>query len=71
MIVIGIDDICRLFQDYIGKVGFPSDAKPVKFLFNPQKRKLGLVVESEEFTGPQQDEDVKFDLKRVFAVGGK
>ena len=70
MIVIDIDSICRLFQDYVGQVGFPKDAVPVKFMYHPQRRQVAVVVESDEWVGPQQPEEVKFDLKRVYSVGG-
>lgn len=69
MIIIDIDSIVALLKDYCGQVGFPTDAVPVKFMLNPQEQKLGLVVESEEFRGPQAAEEVKFDLRRVFGVG--
>jgi hypothetical protein len=70
MVILSIDTICNLFKDYVGLVGFPQDGKPVKFMLNPQERKLGLVVESEEWTGPQKPEEIKFDLRRVFSIGG-
>ena len=69
MIIIDIDSICSLLKDYVGQVGFPADAVPLKFMLNPQERKLGLVVESEEFRGPQAVEEIKFDLRRVFGIG--
>jgi len=70
MVIISIDDLARMFRDYVGLVGFPVDAKPVKLMMNSKERKLGLVVESDEFTGPQAPEEVKFDLRRFYSVGG-
>lgn len=70
LVVISIDSICGLFRDYVGLVGFPQDGKPVKLMLNPQERKLAVVVESDEWTGPQAPEQVKFEIRRVFSVGG-
>ena len=69
LIILGIDDITRILKDYVGLVGFPADAQPIKFMLNPQERKLAIVVESEEFKGPQEPEEIRFDLRRVFGVG--
>ena len=69
LVVIGIDDLTRLFRDYVGLVGFPEDARPVKFMLNSQERKLGLVVESNEFKQFEQMEEIKFDLRRTYGVG--
>lgn len=69
MVILPIDTICNLFKDYCGELGFPKDAKPVKFLFKPTEMgKLAIVVESEEFTGPQNPEVVKFDIRRYYGV---
>jgi hypothetical protein len=70
MVICDIDSICRLLQDYCGKVGFPDDAKPVKFMFNQQERKLAVIVESDEWVGPQNAEMVRFDLQRIYTLGG-
>lgn len=68
MLIISIDDVCRLFQDYCGDVGVPTDAMPVKFMFNEQQRKLALVLESDEWTKNQPDEMVNFTVKRYYGV---
>ncbi len=69
MVIIPIEVITSLFFDYVGQVGFPDDAVPVKLMLNPQEQKLALVVESESFTGPQTPEQVKFDIRRIYTVG--
>ena len=68
MVILNIDTICNLFHDYVGQVGFPDDAISVKFMFNQQERKVAVIVESESFTGPQAPEEVRFGIKRVYAV---
>ena len=71
MIVLSLDDICRLFQDYCALTGFPDDARAEKLLYNQQQKKLGLVVESNEWTQGQLAEEVRFELKRFYGVGGQ
>ena len=68
MVVVTIDTICGLFKDYCGMVGFPEDAKPLKLMFNPQERKLGILVESEEKMSGGAMEEVKFNIRRVYGV---
>ena len=68
MVIIGIDDVCRLFKDYVGQVGFPQDAMPVTFMYNPTNRKVGIRVESESLNGDEGMEEIKFDLRRVYGV---
>jgi hypothetical protein len=67
MVILTIETICDLFRDYCGMVGFPEDAKPIKLMFNPQERKLGIVVESETKMDKPMEE-IKFDIRRVFGV---
>ena len=71
LVVVGLDDIVRLFKDYVGRVGFPQDAIPTRLMFNSKEKLVAVEVESEEFTGPQQPERVMFDLQRVYSVGGE
>ncbi len=69
MVVLPIDTIVALFKDYCGQLGFPKDAMPVKFLCKPTERgKLAIVVESDEFTGNQASEQIKFDIRRFYGV---
>lgn len=68
ILITSIDDITRLFKDYVGLVGMPEDAVPLKLFLNPQEQKIGILMESEEWTGPQVPEEVKFDIKRIYAV---
>lgn len=68
LIITSIDDVTRLFKDYCGLVGVPDDAKPLKLFLNPQEQKLGILMESEEWVGPQNPEIVKFEIRRIHAV---
>lgn len=70
IVVIGIDDICRLFRDYANQTGFPSDAVCDTLLFHPAHRRMRLRVEAESLNGPQVPEQIKFDLRRTHLVGG-
>jgi hypothetical protein len=71
-VVLPIDDITNILRDYAGLVGFPQDAKPVKWMLNPQEgRKVMLVVESNELTPEDRPmEEIRFEVKRTFAVPG-
>lgn len=68
IIIIGIDDITRLFKDYVGMIGVPDDAMPIKLMLNPQEHRLGILMESDEWVGPQSSETIKFDINRVFTI---
>jgi len=70
MVICDIDSICRLLKDYCGMVGVPPDAIPIKLLLNPTNHKLGILMESSEWTIPQPPEDVKFVLQSIYSVGG-
>lgn len=67
MIILTLETICKIFKDYVGLVGFPEDAKPIKFMFNPQDRKVAIVVETEE-TVNVPVETIHFDIRRIFGV---
>lgn len=66
MVVIGIDDIARLFKDYMGMTGFPEDAVCDTLLFNKQERRMCLRIASASYPSPQPPEEVKFDLRRTY-----
>jgi hypothetical protein len=68
MIIISIDDICRLFADYAGLVSYPEDGKPIQLKLNPQEQKLGIIVESDSFKGDEGIEELRFDIQRVYGV---
>lgn len=69
LVIIGIDDILRLFQDYTGLTeSIPADAKVDTLLFNKQLMKMCLRIEAESLNGPQPPESVGFELKRVWGV---
>lgn len=70
LVVIGIDDISRLFRDYAGRVGFPEDAVCDTLLFNNSLRKMCLRVESESIPSNAISEEIRFDLRRTHLVGG-
>jgi hypothetical protein len=71
VVVVGIDDLCRIFADYLGPEHLPDDIQPTKFRVSPGERKLEVVVESEAWDGDQGRMRVDFEIRRVFAVGGK
>lgn len=66
LIIIPIDDICRLFQDYTYLTGFPADAKADTLLFNRATMDMCLRVVSDEWDRDQPPEEVNFDLRRTF-----
>ncbi len=68
MLIMGVDDITRLFKDYVGLVGFPADAEPTRFRIDPTTHKISLEVSSNEWTHNQSPEEVKFEVKRTFRV---
>jgi hypothetical protein len=70
MVVIPIESLCKIFADYVGQTGFPQDSVPVTWKFNQQERKLMLVVEAQSLDGDEGIEEIKFDLRRMYGVGG-
>jgi hypothetical protein len=71
LIIFDIETLTNLFKDYVGQVGFPPDAVPVKLMMNPQERKVALIVESESIpAGEPRKEEVKFDIRRFHPIGG-
>lgn len=71
LIVIGIDDITRLFADYASATGFPAYGKCVTLLFHPTNHRMRIVVEAESLSGNLPPEEIRFDLRRTFLVGGR
>lgn len=69
MVIIGIDDICRLFADYAHLTGFPEDAVCETLLAHPPSRKMRLRVSSQEWDRDQAPEQIRFDLTRTFLPG--
>ena len=68
LVVIGIDDIARLFRDYAGMAGFPDDAQVDTLLFNKAERKMCLRISSASFPSNQPPETISFTLKRTHIV---
>ena len=69
LVIIGIDDILKLFQDYCGLTeSIPEDAKVDTLLFNKQLMKMALKISAESFSYDQPPEAVSFELKRMFGV---
>ncbi len=66
MIVLSLDDINRLFQDYCGMTGYPEDAYAVKLMVNATSHKLALLVESPSIPSGAAPEEIKFDIKRMW-----
>lgn len=69
LVILGIDDILRLFKDYTGLTGsIPEDAKVDTLLFNKQLMKMCLRISSESLDHDQPPEGITFQLKRTWAV---
>lgn len=69
-VVTTVNTLLEIFKDYLGPENVPEDARVVKILMHPQTRRVRLVAESEEWSQGRPVLGVKFDLKRVFSVGG-
>lgn len=67
-LLISIDDITRLFADYLKEAEFPQDAWAEKIQLNPSDRRIKLVVSADSLQGPQQPEVIKFQLRRTHLV---
>lgn len=65
-VIIGVDDIARIFRDYAGMTGFPGDAVCETLLFNNQLRKMCLRISSPQLGDHEPPEEIKFDLRRTF-----
>jgi len=62
-----IDDIFRVLFDYAGEaLGLPYDAKPIKFRL--VQGKLQIMLEADSWDKNQSDEEIRFDLNRVYQV---
>ncbi len=76
IVITTIDTILALLRDYVpeGSVGadsIPADAQPIKFMYRPSERgKLGILVESNSWTGGGAPIEIKFELRRSHLVGG-
>lgn len=68
IVVIGIDDIARLFKDYVGMAGFPADAQVDALLWNAQERQMCLRISSESWDHDQPPETIHFNLQRTHLV---
>lgn len=67
LVVIGIDDILRIFQDYAGLTeSIPVDAQCDTLLFNKELMKMCLRISAESFNGQQPPEGINFNLRRVW-----
>lgn len=66
IVILAIDDIARLFKDYVGLSGFPEDAQCDTLLFNNALQKMCLRISSASFPSPQPSEAINFELKRTF-----
>jgi len=67
-VIIGIDDICRLFRDYARFTGFPEDAVCDTLLFNQAAKRMCLRVSSPSLREHEPPEEIRFDLQRTFMV---
>jgi len=65
-----IDSILGLIKDYAGQAAnIPEDAKIVRLKLDHAGRKILFLLESDEWNGPQEAEELKFDLRRIYSVG--
>lgn len=68
LVILPIDSAVAILADYAGKVGFPPDAKPIRWEFNQAERKMALVVEADSLTADAPPEEIRFTLKRTIGV---
>lgn len=68
LVIIGIDDINRLFQDYARMTGYPEDALCDTLLMNQVARKMRLRMISPTLGEHEAPESIRFDLQKVFSV---
>ena len=67
--VLTIDTLAALLRDYVGGEDIPADAMPIKMMLNPAERnKIAIVMTSNSWKEGMPALDVKFKIKRVFAV---
>ena len=66
LIIVGIDDIARLFGDYLSLTDWPSDAKCDTLLYNKQLNKMCLRIQSDSWMGRMPPEVIKFDLRKTW-----
>lgn len=70
LVILGIDDISRLFADYARMTGYPADAVCDTLLLHPASKKMRLRIESASLGPGEAPEEIRFDLKRTHLVGG-
>ena len=64
-----IDTVLEILKDYTGGQ-IPQSAQALKLMFNPRERKAAIVVECDEWAHGLPPIGVKFELRKVFAIGG-
>ena len=69
-VVVDIDTLVALFKDYLSEEDMPRDAVAVKLMLHPTERKLAIVAESEGWAHGLAPLEVRFDIRRIFGVGG-
>lgn len=69
-IITTIDSILGLVKDYAGDAAnIPPDAKIVRMKLDNASHKILFMLESDEWTGVQPAEEIKFDLRRIWSAG--
>lgn len=68
-LILTIDDIIRLFGDYLKEEDLPAGTKAVKLMVRPSDRKLAIVAENPAWGEGLPPIVVSFKLRRVW--GGK
>lgn len=71
MVIVKLDDLARMVQDYVSVEDAPADMRPVRVMVNPAERgRIGLVVSSGEWVGDRGTQLVDFQNRRFHGVGG-
>ncbi len=69
-VVLTIDTIAEILKDYVAdEADIPVDALPVRLLLKPTEQgKLAIEMFSDSYKGTEAPLNIKFDIRRVFAV---
>ena len=71
-VVIKIDDLVRMLEDYLPEEDVQGGLRPVKIQVHPQdKNKIGIVVENDKWNGFMGEQLVDIDIKRFYGVGSE
>lgn len=69
LVIIRIDDLAQVLQQYLPPEDLPPGAKPVALLTSPrQNGKIAVQFTSEGWNGDLGEQLVDAELKRIFSV---